>query len=300
MQLPNVRQPCYSFRRLSKINMPQQRSPDVSRKRKADAFARMKESARLCWTKPDFSVESVLEIVAGNGSLTAEGTVILHSVSSRLHAFLADNEEKLFEGYLEIDFLEGRVLNYIATERGLSRKKLYLAFLKRWNLSMHGGKETCVRVSWAKPSLEVCQDDLDELAIIARIGTSSAVLMKLNEAWRYKTHLTAGGEPMIKIDEDFAEKEGALSLPENEDVNGALYKMLHEDWVENFNEMESALKSAYKVNLHVIDTSVLQAMTLMEGVPFTELFTFQGDSEPDFDCVGAGFELPQLLGLPPV
>ena len=219
---------------------------------KVDAFARMKESARLCWTKPDFSAEALLEIVVGNGSLAAEGTVLLHSVSSRLHAFLTDNEEKFFEDHLESDFLEGRALNYIATERGLSRKKLYLAFLKRWNLSMQGGEETCVRVSWARPPMKDCQIDLDALVFIARIGTS-AVLMKWNAAWRFETRLTAGSEPMMKIDEDFAEKEGTLLLPENEDVNEALYKMLHVGWRENFEEMESALISAYKVNLHVIE-----------------------------------------------
>ena len=263
-----------------------------NKRRKVDAFARMKESAQLCWTKPEFSAESLLEIVVGNGALPAEGTVILHSVSSRLHAFITNHDERLFERYLESDFAEGHVLNYIATDRGLPRKKLYLAFLKRWNLSMHGDEETCVRVSWVRSSLEDCQVDLDALVFIARIGPSS-VLMEWNEAWCYKSR---GSEPMMKIDGEFA----WLFLPENRDVNEALYKMLHEDWRSNFKEMERALKNAYTVNLHVIDTSILQAMTLMDEVPFTELHTFQGDHVPNFDCIGAGFELPQLLGLPPM
>ena len=38
----------------------------------------------------------------------------------------------------------------------------------------------------------------------------------------------------------------------------------------------------------------------MDEVPFSDLYTFQGDNAPDFDCIGAGHELPQLLGLPPV
>ena len=52
------------------------------------------------------------------------------------------HEEFLFEHLLNHDFLEGKVLNYVAKRDNLSRKKLYLAFHKRWSLPEQGDDKT--------------------------------------------------------------------------------------------------------------------------------------------------------------
>lgn len=66
--------------------------------------------------------------------LPAKDSLGLHPVNKKWHDVLTKHEETLFDDYLKRDFVEGRVLSYVAKEKNLSCKKLYRAFAARWSL----------------------------------------------------------------------------------------------------------------------------------------------------------------------
>jgi len=66
--------------------------------------------------------------------LPAKDVLSLHSVDKACHNLLSKHEDVLFEEFLRRDFAEGNVLAYIANERRVSKKYLYLAFLNRRSL----------------------------------------------------------------------------------------------------------------------------------------------------------------------
>lgn len=78
----------------------------------------------------------------------------LHSVNKACHNLLSAREDVLFEEFLRRDFEEGNILSYVANERKLCKKKLYLSFLHRVSLPKqvvdNGGKR--IVIPWRRPA----------------------------------------------------------------------------------------------------------------------------------------------------
>ena len=69
--------------------------------------------------------------------LSVKDTLSFDSVNLASHKLISNQEDRLFKYFLCRDFAEGRVLSYIAQERKLSYKRLYLAFLHRFSLQKY-------------------------------------------------------------------------------------------------------------------------------------------------------------------
>ena len=117
----------------------------------------------------------------------------LHSVNKACHNLISAREDVLFDEFLRRDFDEGNILSYVANERKLCRKKLYLAFLHRVSLPKHvvdnGDKR--ITIPWRRPAqpqletevetdenYELENEDVASLVFIARIGSGFNRLSK--------------------------------------------------------------------------------------------------------------------------
>ena len=168
----------------------------------------------------------------------------LHEVSSEWHHFLIEIEEKLFASYLANDFAEGQVLQYVANQRNLSFKKLYMAFLKRWCLHKQGKgaisvsyRGSCGRLFPNTKFPENINVATSQFVFIARHGsygkdpTACALL-----EWDPEVELTKG---RLRIDEKWTNETGGMV------------------------EREVVAIQSVKLTLHVLDLKFYSVATLM-------------------------------------
>ena len=110
--------------------------------------------------------------------LSAQDVLSLHNVNRSWHNVLNNHEELLFEHLLCHDFVEGEVLNYVAKRDNLSRKKLHLAFHKRWSLPKQGDEKTRICITWTRPDIPqnvyAGKSGINSLVFIARVGDENA------------------------------------------------------------------------------------------------------------------------------
>ena len=84
--------------------------------------------------------------------LSAKDLLSLGSVNSTCRNLISGHSNELFEYVLRTDFTEGHILAYIAKERKISFKKLYLAFQHRFSLQkqvVEDGER--IRIPWRRP-----------------------------------------------------------------------------------------------------------------------------------------------------
>ena len=159
--------------------------------------------------------------------LSAEEKLSLHGMNRGLHSALSKHEEALFESFLERDFAEGEVLSHVAKARDLSRKRLYLAFYKRWSLPEQGDENTRVEVTWSRPERSPRQtnenvangniEDASSLVFIARIGNidydpdSCCALLGWNPDYDIKRQLGPDNSQLI-INKRWSDQTGGLIL----------------------------------------------------------------------------------------
>ena len=183
----------------------------------------------------------------------------LHEVSSEWHHFLIEIEEKLFASYLVNDFAEGQVLQYVANQRNLSFKKLYMAFLKRWCLHKQG--KGAISVSYRGscgrlfPNTEFPKNinaATSQFVFIARHGsygkdpTACALL-----EWDPECELTKG---RLRINEKWTDETGGMATAKFCD--------------DIFFEREDMAIESAKLTLHVLDLKFYAVATLMnEALP---------------------------------
>ena len=139
------------------------------------------------------------------------------------------HEEFLFEHLLNHDFLEGKVLNYVAKRDNLSRKKLYLAFHKRWSLPEQGDDKTRICMTWTRPDDDANDenynnvDDVTSLVFISRVGDATALNSCALLTWNpeYDSTNRFSNEDQVTIDKTWRESTGGISLDQNWEANGA-------------------------------------------------------------------------------
>ena len=231
--------------------------------------------------------------------LSAQDVLSLHNVNRSWHNVLNMHEELLFEHLLSVDFVEGEVLNYVAKRDNLSRKKLHLAFHKRWSLPKQGDEKTRICITWTRPDIPqnvyAGKSGINSLVFIARVGdenasNSCALLEWNNPDYDSERRQQRNNEQLI-IDTRWRDDTGGITLAQNQEAN--------EHWESgDWAEMDDALKISHTLTLHAVDISQYRVATLMDESSFDELCP-NDEGMPDYDTVGHGFELPKLFGLPP-
>jgi len=238
--------------------------------------------------------------------LPIEDMISLQSVSNGWNNILTKHEETLYENYLQSDFVEGSVLAYVARERSLSYKQLYIAFFKRWKLEEKGGTRLCI--PWRRPATPrqwgifeprsvsetktlVLQQQMDKdvtsLVFIARVGKidnpeSCAALMGWNpNPSNSFPESEASDRNHLLIDSVWKEAVGGLVIPENEE------------------EMDY-------LTLHVLDIEKIMVVTLMEDTESSQssyLGTSDGEEpywvEHYYDGPSSTIQATNLYGMPP-
>jgi len=102
--------------------------------------------------------------------LPAKDVLGLHTVNKACHNLISKREDVLFEEFLRRDFAEGNVLAYVAKERELNYKRLYLAFLHKCTLSKveidgtcgHNGNTKRICIDWQCPAQLETKKESDE------------------------------------------------------------------------------------------------------------------------------------------
>lgn len=221
--------------------------------------------------------------------------ISLQSVSNGWNNTLTKHEETLYENCLLSDFVEGSVLAYVAKERSISYKQLYIAFFKRWKLP-EKGRDARVCIPWRKiytpdPSLlhegkVLVEKDSTSLVFIARVGciedSKSCALMSWNpellaqEDYETLSHLI--------IDSAWSEAtQRDLVVPECDSTLQGL-------------EGLTTYCSEFCLTLHVLDVKKIQVMTLLEDNEHTNSLG------TDTDALFLEFvdpRMPKLYGIPP-
>ena len=115
--------------------------------------------------------------------LSAKDIIGLHTTNRGWHNILAKHEESFFQDHLKRDFVEGTVLSYVANQRNVPCKKVYLAFLKRWSLPKAEcdgvGEERRVSIPWTRPhippkaAVKEINDEGDNKHELAKSGDGS-------------------------------------------------------------------------------------------------------------------------------
>ena len=94
--------------------------------------------------------------------LPAKDILGLHSVDKACHNLISKREDLLFEDFLRRDFVEGKILVYIAEERELDYKRLYLAFLHRYNLPKQTADDPLITIPHCTPTQIETKDETDD------------------------------------------------------------------------------------------------------------------------------------------
>ena len=94
--------------------------------------------------------------------LPAKDVLGLHSVDKACHNLISKHEDVLFEDFLRSDFVEGKILVYIAEERELDYKRLYLAFLHRYNLPKQTADVPLITIPHRPPTQIETRDETDD------------------------------------------------------------------------------------------------------------------------------------------
>ncbi|KAL7534627.1 hypothetical protein ACHAWF_004894 [Thalassiosira exigua] len=238
--------------------------------------------------------------------LTSRETLDLFAVSRGWRDVLARHEDGLFEIHLKRDFVEGAVLCYVAEEREVRRKQLYLGFLKRWSLAAQGDESERVCVTWTRPVSLLPDVDYDSpernedvrsLAFVARVGSTndpnSCALLRWDPDFDSSSNV--GG---LSVDARWSETTGGLTVGQNLDANQLL---LDDDFdvEEDLLDLEDKLAGSHTLTLHAIDVQHCHVATLMEYNEMRSICTGTNSEEADFVAVGYGHDLPKLYGVPP-
>jgi len=182
-----------------------------------------------------------LRLVRNN--LGAQDALSLQATNHPWHRLLRDNEDDLFQKYLQDDFPEGSMLAKIVRDRAsLTYKRMYLAFQRRFRFEKHA----CIHWRYpnsSTPSVE--SQDVQSLLFIARIGEHCAEMK-----WGDLDH---GVQRLqVKSPEDLA----GFSVQRHQIEGGGLIDPSPREMVELF-----------RVSLHCIDLQKCKVMALMEDSP---------------------------------
>jgi len=257
----------------------------------------------------------------------------LSLLSKAWKQFAQTNQEPLFRTVLQNDFAEGRLLVEIMNQRrdeqqqqqqqqqqqsSLSSmyKQMYRAFRRRWKLPGSAGGDTgtakagrsCdqappIGIHWRNPYRN-CRppdepsSDARALVFIVRVGN-------VNESNGPETCGLMGweqngeepgkrpGEDRLVLDEVWFD-DNFVDFP---DLTNQVCRWI-DDWEndvgDHYWDIDKAIKSSYRLTLHVVDLQRCQVMTLMENEPPQEV---QLDSTIEACC--HGMDAPNLYGLMP-
>lgn len=219
--------------------------------------------------------------------LEAKVCAELHEVNSEWHHFLIENEDKLFASYLVNDFAEGQVLQYVANQRNLSYKKLYMAFLKRWCLHKQG-KGTRISVSYRGSSGWLFPNN-DNTEFSKQINGATSQFVFIARHGSYGKDSTACA--LLEWDPECELKKCRLRIDEKwtKETGGMATTKFCEDI---FFDREDMVMNSAELTVHVVDLKFYSVATLMnEALPehfptddITQRRLEMKVSDTDFEC----------------
>ncbi|KAL9180679.1 hypothetical protein ACHAXT_011132 [Thalassiosira profunda] len=205
----------------------------------------------------------------------------------------------LFHNHLKEDFVEGVVLARVAMRHAVSRRRLYVAFRRRWRLPKEGGERVCI--PWQRPRAQT-NEDVSSLIFIGRVGKDdnpeTCALMRWIERDHSPEKNRLGDQKLeigFLLEEDAPEEDwealeeeyGGFDVPHNERLIDLLDEEdRDDDWHREFCE---EMNKTHGISLHVIDLRGFWAITLI-GFSTEETSVDSGEME------ATGSHLPELLG----
>ena len=268
--------------------------------------------------------------------LPAKDVLGMHIVNQACHNLISKREDVLFEDFIRRDFAEGNVLAYIANERRVSKKYLYLAFLNRRSLPKLEVDGTCgphgytkrVCVDWQRPSQLETKDEDDKdyefpeysddedhaegplrpvsqnediaaVVFIARVGNDDDPNTCALMDWEYYgTMCNELGKTLVL---DFHRNEaitelGCFYLPDTSKAENILEMATDDEDDDWYDTLEKSWKETHRMTLHAVNIRDFQVMSLMDETPFDSPLDFSGGSMH----FNYGHDsLPNLYGVPP-
>ena len=185
--------------------------------------------------------------------LTPEAGPDLHVVCHAWHQLLVENENALFGSYLQNHFEEGAVLCYVASQRNLSCKKLYLAFLKRWEFCMED-HNSAITVDWRGDYVDL----FPNATLPENINDATSLVFFARHGEKDPT-----GCALLEFNREYDDTKSSLCI-DNKWSNATGGLLAEQFSHQQFNRQDPTLAFTGPITLHVLDTRFYSVATMME------------------------------------